>query len=350
MRVRDLSVMCIAVSLLAACSERLSPPTATESSTSLSAANVASANARADDSADNWNFPNDNYYACANLKGATAPMRYEDFSLVSATGDYLVRNDWTYDKPYNLEKGYCEPGQVRLDAHEMLRTTHGLIVFHKGGQGYGPSWVPYGYLSIDDLQDGAAISPQRPLDLPPSYGAPSAISGTDSWDWEHRNGRGCAPSGIDRYQMHIIPQESPDAIPSTWQYKPKQTSARFNKYADAGPEQSEGTAHYGYLMWSWLTKGDGVTTSPGGGMVRSLIKEGQPFFRCHVQMIDSKAYARSSTAEIGRVTAMYGKTRASTDGPWIYGWAIYSHRAALPEGGYGPAVLHVTACKNGECQ
>jgi hypothetical protein len=349
MRIRRLSMVCIGVSLLAACAESVAPPTATESRTSMSAGNEASANARSDDSADNWNYPNDNYYACVNLKGATAPMRYEDFSLVSAAGNYLVRDDWTYDKPYNLEKGYCQPGQVRLDAHEMLRTTHGLIVFHKGGQGYGPNWVPYGYLSIDDIQDGAAISPQRPLDLPPGYGIPSAISGTNSWDWEHRNGRGCAPSGIDRYQMHIIPQDSPDAIPATWQYKPKQTSSRFNKYADAGPEQSEGTEHYGYLMWSWLTKGNGVTTSPGGGMVRSLIKDGQPFYRCRVQLIDSKAYARGSTAEIGRVTAMYGKTRASNDGPWIYGWAIYSHRAALPEGGYGPEVLHVTACKNGEC-
>jgi hypothetical protein len=33
----------------------------------------------------------------------------------------------------------------------------------------------------------------------------------------------------------------------------------------------------------------------------------------------------------------------------IYGWAIYSHRAKLPDGGYGPEVFHVTACKNDEC-
>jgi hypothetical protein len=336
MRTHQLPAL-IGMFLLAACSDGVSP---NGDSSSLAVANQ-SANARSYEPADDWNFPNDNYYACVNLKSATAPLRHEDYRPISETGGYQVRDDYTYDKPYNLEKGYCQPGQVRIDAHEVLRTNRGLIVLHKGGQGYGPSTVPYGFLALDDIQDGDSILPQRSLQQPPSYGAPSAISGSDLWDWEHRNGRGCAPIGTEKYTVRVIPQDSPNAIPATWQYKPKQTSARFNKYADAGPEQSEGTEHYAYLMWSWLTKGDGVTTSGGGGMVRSLIKDGQTFFRCAVENIDSKAYARSSTAEIGRVTAMYGKTRASSDGPWIYGWAIYAHRPKLADGGYGPEVLHV---------
>ena len=337
----------IGVSILAACAESVSPPAV--AGPPLVAGNLVSESATSYDSADNWNYPNDNYYVCAELRSSSAPLRHEDFSLVSATGGYQVYDSWTYDKPYNLEKGYCQPGQVRLDAHEVLRTTRGLISFHKGGQGYGPNRVPYGYLSVDDLQNGAALSPQRPMYLPPEYGIPSAISGTDLWNWDLRNGRGCAPSGIYKYRMHIIPQDSPDAIPADWQYKPNQTSSRFNKYADSGPEQSEGTEHYAYLMWSWLTRGDGVTTSPGGGMVRSLIKDGQPFYRCRVESIDSKAYARKSTTEIGRVTAIYGKTRASKDGPWIYGWAIHSHRPKLADGSYGPRVFHVTACPDKGC-
>jgi hypothetical protein len=343
MRTRQLSGL-IGVLLLAACSDGPSTLTAAGNGvpSSLAAAKPLWANAWSYDSADNWNFPNDNYYACVNLKSASAPLRHEDYSLISETGGYQVRNDYTYDKPYNLEKGYCQPGQVRIDAHEVLRTTRGLIVLHKGGQGYGLNTVPYGFLALDDVQDGASISPQRPIYLPPLFGAPSAISGTNLWDEQRRNGRGCIPTGIHMYRMRVIPQDSPDAIPSDWQYKPNQTSSRFNKYADAGPEQSEGTAHYAYLMWSWLTKGDGITTSGGGGMVRSLIKDGQPFLRCRVENIDSKAYARKSTAEIGRVTAMYGMTRASNDGPWIYGWAIYSHRPKLSDGGYGPEVLHVS--------
>jgi hypothetical protein len=337
----------IGACLLAACSERVSSPMAAESPR-LSVAPGRSAAAY--EPADDWNFPNDNYYACVNLKGSSAPLRHEDYSLISETGDYQVYDNWTYDRAYNLEKGYCLPGQVRLDAHEVLRTTKGLIVFHKGGQGYGPNNVPYGYLALADIQDGDALVPQRPAYLSPRFGIPSAISHTNLWDETKRNGRGCVPVGSERYRMHVIPRDSPDAIPATWQYKPKQTSARFNKYADSGPEQAEGTAHYAYLMWSWLTKGDGVTTSPGGGMVRSLIKDGQPFFRCRIETIDSKAYARGSSAEIGRVTAMYGMTRAGSDGPWIFGWAILSHRARLADGSYAPPVLHAIACSDSDTE
>jgi hypothetical protein len=77
-------------------------------------------------------------------------------------------------------------------------------------------------------------------------------------------------------------------------------------------------------------------------MVRSIMRDGQPFYRCAVRPIDGVAWARGSDREVGRVTAVYGKTRASADGPWVYGWAIYSHRAKLADGGFGPPVLHMT--------
>jgi hypothetical protein len=341
MRSRRLSVICVGVSLLAACAEGVAPTSAP----SNAASNVTTTYEPADD----WNYPNDNYFGCATLKNSTAPMRHEDFSLVSATGGYLVSNTLTYDGPYDLESGYCNPGQVRLDAKELLQTTSGRVYLHKGGQGYGPNNVPYGHLWISDLQSGTAPSPLVPTSNPPEYGAPSAISGTNSWDWTKRNGRGCASSGEFDYYMHITQQGTAEEIPSTWQYKPNQTSSRYNKYADAGPEQAEGTEHYAYLLWSWLTKGNGTTTSPGGGMVRSLIKEGQVFHRCAVSSIASVAYAAGTSTEIGRVTAIYGKTRASSDGPWVYGWTIHSHEAKLPNGTYGPRVFHVISCPATGC-
>jgi hypothetical protein len=341
MRIRRLAIMCLGVSLLAACAESVSPTRVP--------ANAVSTIATTYDSADDWNYPNDNYFACVDLKNATAPMRHEDFSLVSASGGYLVTDSLTYDGPYDIETGYCNPGQVRLDAKELLQTAGGRVYLHKGGGGYGQNRVPYGHLWISDIQSGTAPSPLVPSSNPPEYGAPSAIPGTNSWDWTKRNGRGCAATGDYDYYMHVTQQGGTDEIPSTWQYKPNQTTSRYNKYADAGAEQAEGTEHYAYLLWSWLTKGDGVTTSPGGGMVRALIKEGQVFHRCGVNSINSVAYAAGTSTEVGRVTAIYGKTRASADGPWVYGWTIHSHQAKLAGGGYGPRVFHVISCPAAGC-
>jgi hypothetical protein len=175
---------------------------------------------------------------------------------------------------------------------------------------------------------------------PPEYGTPSKIPGTNSWDWERRNGVGCEAPGDFDYLVHIVPQGSPDELPADWQYKPDATSSRYNKYADAGAEQAEGTAHHAYLSWSWLHMGDGVTTSPGGGQVRVLLQDGQVFERCAVESIDSIAYAKGSSEEAGRVTAIYGRTRASERSPWVYGWTIHSHRSLLSDGSYSPRVYH----------
>lgn len=300
------------------------------------------------DAADNWNYPNDNYFKCVTLKYSSAPLRYEDFSLISTTGGYRVYNTWSYDGAYNIEKGWCNPGQVRLDAKELLQTTQGRIYLHKGGQGYYQDRVPYGHLWIGDIKDGTAPTPLV-SGQPPEYGAPSAIPGTNSWDWNKRNGRGCGWDGVYSYNIHVTAQGTSEELPADWQYKPYQTSSRYNKYADAGAEQAEGTEHYAYLLWSWLHQGDGATTSAGGGQVRALLKDGQPFYRCAVSSIDSKAYGYNSGTEVGRVTAIYGKTKASADGPWVYGWAIHSHRPKNPDGSYGARVFHVRTCPSTGC-
>lgn len=341
MRSRHLSVL-FGVGLLAACAEHASPPT-------MVAAHPTPSITATYDDADNWNYPNDNYFACVTLKNPTAPMRHEDFSLVSASGGYTVSNTLGYDGAYDLEKGFCHAGEVRLDAKEILQTTQGRIYLHKGGGGYDENRVPYGHLWIADIKSGTAPSPLVPASNPPEYGAPSAIPGTNSWDWNKRNGRGCAATGDYDYYMHVTQQGTAEELPPDWQYKPNQTTSRYNKYADAGAEQAEGTEHYAYLLWSWLTKGDGVTTSPGGGMVRSLIREGQVFHRCGVASINSVAYASGTSTVVGRVTAIYGKTRASSDGPWVYGWTIHSHQPLLADGTYGPRVFHVIACPDTGC-
>lgn len=289
--------------------------------------------------ADDWSFPSDNYFVCGTLKNDSAPLRYSDFELIGGPGEYSVTD--------GLDSDECAAGQVRFDLHEILQSTDGRLLFHKGGQGYDEPSTPYGHLWIADLQSPA---PQPQVqDEPPEYGAPSKIPGTDSWDWNQRNGVGCEPSGDFDYRVRIVPQGAADELPADWQYKPNVTSSRYNKYADAGAEQAEGTAHHAYLLWSWLHQGDGETTSPGGGQVRALLVDGQPFLRCAVDSIDSIAYGKGTAEEVGRVTAIYGKTRTSEDAPWIYGWTIHSHRMRNDDGTYAPRVYHFTSCPERGC-
>jgi hypothetical protein len=80
-----------------------------------------------------------------------------------------------------------------------------------------------------------------------------------------------------------------------------------------------------------------------------LLKDGQVFQRCTIDSIDSIAYGSGTATEVGRVTAIYGKTRASADGPWVYGWTIHSHRAKNGDGTYGPRVYHFTSCPASGC-
>lgn len=297
-------------------------------------------------SADLWNYPNRNFFRCVTLKHDSTPLRFEDGAPVGKPGEYEVRaSAATYrGKAHGARAGdrmSCRPGQIRLDAHEALLTRHGLLQFHKGGQGYADPRVPYGHIAAADIVGGDSIATQRPLTLPPEWGAPSAARG-GGWDDEHRNGRGCTPMPGEDYRIAIVPSGSDEAIPHDWQYKPHQTGSRYAKYADAGPEQGAGTAHYAYLVWSWMLRGDGVTKNGGGGMVRALLRDGQPFQRCAVRPIDGIAYAPRTGREVGRVVAVYGRTRASADGPWVYGWAVWSHRAKRADGSYGAPVLHMT--------
>ena len=308
------------------------------------------------ESADQWNYPNDNYWVCGKFKNGTAPTRYSDGSLVNGGIGYDVKHDAGTEE--------CGSGFVRFDLHEIIEFRDGektkRLAFHKGGQGYTPHQLPYGHILLDDIEildgvpqptgtwnnvplhgsQGAGLPQVQ--GQPPEYGAPSWDPDAGKWDATKRNGRGCTPTEETIYAVKVIPQGSPNELSPDWQYKPNATSSRFNKYADAGPEFGDKSAHYAYLMWSWLFRGDGITKNGGGGMMRSLLRDGQELQRCPVKAINSVAYAKSSDRIIGEVTAIYVKTRASQSGPWLYGWMISAHRAKLPDGAFGPRVDHIS--------
>lgn len=94
-----------------------------------------------------------------------------------------------------------------------------------------------------------------------------------------------------------------------------------------------------------------TTLAVCGGMrtAVTLLRDGQPFHRCAVAGIDSIACAPGSSEEVGRVTAVYGKTRAGGGGPWVYGWTIHSHRAKNADGTLGPRTYHVASCPASGC-
>lgn len=304
--------------------------------------------------ADLWNYPNINFFRCVQLASPSVPLRYADGSKISDNGHYRVYDTATYRGSPEDHAQYCPPGYARLDSQEAIHLADGeVLFFHKGGGGYAnPTMVSYGHLAASDLLFPDSIETNRPREVSPDEGAPSLVPGTRYvWNQDERNGRACLPldDPVNRYRYRVHPVGDPDALPPGWQYKPGDVGAPLlAKYSHAGTITAERSEAYAYLVWSWMHKGDGVTTSPGGGMVRALIKDGQPFHRSPVEPIDSIAYARHTDQEAGRVTAVYGRTRTSSNGPWLYGWAVFSHRVRNADGSYGPTVYHMEHCLDGD--
>ena len=315
------------------------------------------------DDPDNWQFSSDNYWVCTQLVNDSAKTRYADGTPVSASSTYNVTSAMTSDQ--------CGYGWVRLDHREILevRDSSGAVVqelvWHKGGQDYESPQPPYGWVDITDIKvfDGALpVStaqnvPRRegtqpetegmaPIGMPLvsnqplSYGAPYWNKGENKWDTTHRLGKGCAAEENILYHYKMVPTSDSDGIPRSWQYKKFKTSSRYNKYADGGENYGDGTAEYGWLTWSFLTRADGETRQPGGGQMRGLIKNGQEFYRCEVKAIKAKAWGYDSDNQVGEITAWYVKTRGNPYSPWMYGWMIAEHRVRNQDGSFGPSILH----------
>jgi hypothetical protein len=274
---------------------------------------------------------------CTRLVNGSAPTRYADGTNVGST--YQLRNTQQWQSPCTSQLN-----PVWVDAQEKLQMASGnqLYFVHGGPRNALGHVVPYGHVSAGDL-----VTQFTPTNSGGSVGA----------------GGSCTPLAGDRvFQIKIDPAGTADSIPTDWQYKIGQTSADYHKYQSIGEDQGDLglpgslSARYGYLSWTWVmrtTRGDTPSsnqnpwtgpdahgneraTNSGGGVVRALLKQGQEFQRCSgIESINSLAWgqnATSSTDPIGRVRVIYGKTRLSSNGPWLYGWAIHSHQTKVPDG------------------
>ena len=247
---------------------------------------------------------------CVHLKQAEVPLRYADFS---ETGYVLQSEMLLRDGPLtDDDDGHlCADGEVQLDVRELLQTADGRLVFHRGGNGYQDAGnIKHGHLWISDLAEHAeVIAPPVPNGVP-------CLAST-------------SPITMGHYRMR------PTAIPPALHY-PKSNfedcvrqsgvpacNISYQGYGDPGFEQGDPEVlgerhHYTYLVWSWVNVS-------GGGVVRSLLRPGQRFYRCNVYSIKQDSIDDQGQVN-GWVQSVYGKTLQA--GNWIYGWTVYAHQAA----------------------
>jgi hypothetical protein len=243
--------------------------------------------------------------ACVQLATSPADLRFGDGA--TATG-FQVTNQLTFND------GRCPDFTVRLDLHELIPSTAGPLVFHRGGNGYSdePN-TKYGHLLTTDL---AAPLPD-PVPSGGGRGAPCPV---------------LAAEPAYRVQVASIPApmhyKHPDDLPSG-----SNSGSSFEHYGDPGADQGTRTdIHYSYLLWSFLNVS-------GGGIVRTLLAPGQVVRACDVEPVTMDAYDRDGNVN-GQVTARYVRTLAGTCP--VYGWMAWTHTYA-PD---GPAPVAHTAVES----
>jgi hypothetical protein len=246
-------------------------------------------------------------------RGDETPLRYADYS---ETGHVLRRDKLLYNDREKEVKG-ARDGRLRLDHHEVLSTPHGDLCFHRGGFGYLDGGnVKYGHVAVADLRDDPP--PPKPAGERRGDPAPKAE------DPQYVGGYFIRVKSIRTDQLYKRPSDPPPG-------KTKR-GAKWMHYGDPGADQGDiHDVHYNYLCWSWLN-------ARGGGMARSLVRDGQVFHRCDVASISMKSWDKEGN-ENGDVVGIYGKTLQA--GNWLFGWVMHSHRYTPPGGEPEPWVFHL---------
>jgi hypothetical protein len=291
-----------------------------------------------------WNRPYRKQERCIPVNvglDSDPPVLYPDGEEV---GDgYVVPRKPSWN-PHTTVHSSCvdQPGTIRINLTEVIQPDvpgQPTLYFHKGGQGYLPTTVPYGHLDA-----GALASP-----LPDARFSQDEL---DRWGAEPRNRRNHGAGRALRdttvtYEVQprlVGPEDGP-----AWLYKdpshyPDQSlsGARYDKYGDAGGKQGARDQQFAYLCWSWLRQ-DGMDGHPrfevgGGGAVRALLRPGQVVHRCDVESITNSAWDRDGNV-VGRVTAIY--VQVPVAGVDLYGWIVHSHQP-LVEGEWDDRRYHLT--------
>lgn len=186
---------------------------------------------------------------------------------------------------------------VRIQGIESLTTPDGTLYYSWGINGYQS-----GFIHVADLETRPALSP-------------AASAG---------NGAACTirtASNGDRMSYFVRPQP----IPGGLKYRGP-VDGLLHSFTHYGTPGAPSLPGYTYLSWSWINK-------DGGGIVRSILQDGEVFYPCAVASIKS-----SSLQDPGWVRVIYGMTYQG--GNKLYGWIIHSHQS-----GTGPVINHLQ-CRN----
>ena len=235
-----------------------------------------------------------------------------------------------------------QPGAIRIDLTETLEPDiddSPTLYFHKGGQGYLPTTVPYGHLRDDALAS--------PLPAPRFSRRELDRNGAEPRNRDNIGAGRAMPDTGGTYEV-IARGIGPPERENAWLYKdpaeyPDQSlgGARYDKYGDAGGTQGGRDQHFAYLCWSWLRQdgmdGDRRLEVGGGGAVRTLLRPGQLVRRCNVERIVAPAWNRAGNL-VGRVTAVY--VQVPIAGVDLYGWMVHSHQPRV-DGEWGDLQPHL---------
>lgn len=278
-----------------------------------------------------WNHPYRKHDTCAKLKDTTTkpPIRFAD---TTATG-YTAPNPSQWSASTDVVTCPQNSNQVRLDLTEWLVAspsgTH--LYFHKGGQGYSPSTVPYGHIQLNDLAPNQGLTGLLSKSTIDSRGADPVRPDSAADSTGFGAGRACTGDYSPLTQYKVTTALGP---PSNWVYRSGDgTGSNYAKYANAGHVQGNGTVSYQPLLWSWVGKWDwhgNLITSPaigggdtsGYGAERTILQPGTVVTRCNVASLTTRAWIANSGTLAGRVTAVYVRTLVG--GNWLYGWIMHS--------------------------
>jgi hypothetical protein len=103
--------------------------------------------------------------------------------------------------------------------------------------------------------------------------------------------------------------------------------ARWSNYGDPGRAYRSPAgrrASYNYLLWNLPRTASGLL--PGGGIIRAVLRAGQPVALCAGQRVTLPAFDRAGAGN-GEVTFAYARVQ-SADSPAyaIHGWVLAGYR------------------------
>ena len=156
-----------------------------------------------------------------------------------------------------------------------------------------------------------------------------------------RNGNGAPVSGCTE-RVRNAPQAVGAELRRMYYKTPAELRARRNagrsggigaswsNYGDPGATYHSPAgrrAHYNYLLWNLPRTEHGLL--PGGGIVRAILRAGQPLVLCAGQRLTLPAFDRDGTMN-GEVTFGYARVRGrggSRGGSYaIHGWVLLGYR------------------------